>query len=167
MYNIYYTYHDIPSFSALTTHGWTRESGNLGIQWDSPDNVSKSKERVEYVLSGCKCKTGCTLNSRLKPYMTFLQSVKYLKIACCAKQTMQMYKQGRNCRRGCKCVNCMNTPSNHLHVVEEDDLVLSDQCNSEDEYVETDCDEEINDEETDKIMNQVFGPESDNEELFV
>ena len=48
--------------------------------------------------------------------------------------------------------------------VEEDDLV---QCNSEDEYVETDCDEEINDEETDKIMNQVFGPESDNEELFV
>ncbi len=45
--------------------------------------------------------------------------------------------------------------------VEEDDLV---QCNSEDEYVETDCDEEIND---DKIMNQVFGPESDNEELFV
>ncbi len=26
------------------------------------------------------------------------------------------------------------------------------------------CDEEIYDEETDEIMNQVFGPESDNEE---
>ncbi len=79
-------------------------------------------------------------------------------------------KQGRHCGPGCKCVNCMNTPNNHLHVVEEDsmhDLVLSDQCNSEDEYVETDCDEEIYDKETDEIMNQVFGPESDNEELFV
>ena len=34
-------------------------------------------------------------------------------------------------------------------------------------YMLLNCDEEIYDEETDEIMNQVFGPESDNEELFV
>ena len=112
--------------SALTTHGWKRENGELGIQWDSPKNLTKSKERVEYVLSGCKCKTGCT-NKRCK-----------------------CFKQERRCGPGCKCVNCMNTLSNHL--LDVHDLVLSEQChsNSEDDYVETDCEE---DEETNKIMN--------------
>ena len=129
--------------SALTTHGWKRENGELGIQWDSPENLTKSKERVEYVLSGCKCKTGCT-NKRCK-----------------------CFKQERRCGPGCKCVNCMNTQSNHL--LEEDDvhdLVLSEQChsNSEDDYVETDCEE---DEETNEIINEVFGPDNDTEDVFV
>ena len=61
----------------------------------------------------------------------------------------------------------MNTQSNHLF--EEDDvhdLVLSEQChyNSEDDYVETDCEE---DEETNEIINEVFGPDNDTEDVFV
>ncbi len=60
---------------------------------------------------------------------------------------------------------CELTPSNHL-LEEEDvhDLVLSEQCHSEDDYVETDCEE---DEETNEIMNLVFGPDNDNEDMFV
>ena len=35
------------------------EEGRLAIVWEAPENIRKTKARLEYVLSGCKCKTGC------------------------------------------------------------------------------------------------------------
>ena len=55
--------------------------------WDVPENIQKVKERVEYVLSGCKCKTGC------------------------GTRRCKCRKSGRSCGPGCQCHGCVNVPN--------------------------------------------------------
>ena len=38
------------------------ESGHLQIMDEEEEHVTRAKERINYVLSGCKCKTGCNSN---------------------------------------------------------------------------------------------------------
>ena len=42
--------------TALTEYGWIREEGRLSIVWEAPENIRKAKAKLEFVLSGCRCK---------------------------------------------------------------------------------------------------------------
>jgi hypothetical protein len=45
----------------LEEYGWTiNTDGKLLYVWDSEENRRAVQERVESLLKGCKCKTGCT-----------------------------------------------------------------------------------------------------------
>ena len=50
----------ISNYKTFSTHRLRLDySETLDVMWDVPQNIQKVKELVEYVLSGCKCKTGC------------------------------------------------------------------------------------------------------------
>ena len=70
----------------LHNHGWTRETdGNFSIFWDTEENRKRVKSRVDLLMKGCGCKSGCSSN----------------RCGC--------RKSGELCRPGCRCVNCKNT----------------------------------------------------------
>ena len=39
--------------------GWKTESGTVQVEWDSPENLRKTRESVAFLTHGCGCKTGC------------------------------------------------------------------------------------------------------------
>jgi len=45
------------TFTALDYFGWKKNDGRLEIEWETPENQAKTRERVEHVLNGYKCKT--------------------------------------------------------------------------------------------------------------
>ena len=47
------------SVTAMTEYGWRRENGKLEIDWEVQENIEKAKMSLDFVLKGCKCKTGC------------------------------------------------------------------------------------------------------------
>ena len=69
----------------LSNYGWKVQDNTLAVDWDSDINMDAVKERVEGLLKGCGCKTGC-------------QTRQY---RCKAK--------GKGCGEGCNCTNCTNT----------------------------------------------------------
>lgn len=77
----------------LHNNGWVRVEGKIAILWDTPENRRKVKQRVDLLMQGCGCKSGCRNNR------------------CSCK------KKGSVCSPGCRCVNCANTVS----VTEEDE----------------------------------------------
>lgn len=139
MYYLYYT--------ALTDYGWRRENGVLEIVWEVQENVDKARASLEFVLSGCKCKTGCSTRR------------------CSCK------KKDRICGPSCSCINCMNSTRTPVPSANDPtDLEVQDLLNepTEDEYVndsEDDLEEMREDEELADIMEFVFGAESDEEDL--
>ena len=38
--------------------GWKTESGTVQVEWDSPENLKKTRESVAFLTHGCGCKTG-------------------------------------------------------------------------------------------------------------
>lgn len=44
----------------MTNYGWRLDDGNLKVVWDTDENMQSIRKRVEILLQGCKCKTGCT-----------------------------------------------------------------------------------------------------------
>ena len=75
---------DICSFFLIKLHafGWSRQpDGKL----EESENQTKAKERIQFVLKECKCKTGCTSKR------------------CKCKKSECM------CGPGCQCLNCLNT----------------------------------------------------------
>ena len=117
-------------------------------------NIAKSKSSIDFFLSGCKCKTGCST-----------------RICSCRKKE-------RKCGPSCSCHFCKNTSQSQRETREtcanETDLVVNDllEENCEDTYVEESDDdleefgvEEMNnDEELQVLMEFVFGPEMEDEE---
>ena len=71
----------------ITEYGWSLQSDELHITWDTDENMTKVQERLNVLLKGCKCSTGC--KSRL--------------CGCRKKVT--------KCSEGCQCTNCENTDS--------------------------------------------------------
>ena len=71
--------------AALTDYGWKRQNGKLQIEWEVPQNIAKSKSSIDFFLSGCKCKTGCST-----------------RICSCKKKE-------RKCGPSCSCHFCKNT----------------------------------------------------------
>ena len=67
--------------------GWVTESGSVQVDWDSPENLQKTRESVAFLTHGCGCKTGCA-TARCK----------------CVKLG-QLCGPGCNCSRGTECQN--------------------------------------------------------------
>ena len=138
-------------FAALTDYGWKRENGVLEIVWEVSENIAKSKSSLEFFLSGCKCKTGCST-----------------RICSCKKKD-------RKCGPSCSCHFCKNTINPQKETcTSETDLLVQDllEEHSDDTYVEESDDdledlrnEEMdNDQELQELMDYVFGPETDDED---
>ncbi len=68
----------------LENYGWGIIGNELTIKWDTATNVQAVRDRVDSLLKGCKCSTGC-LTGR-----------------CGCK------KKGKHCSIGCECLNCGN-----------------------------------------------------------
>ena len=122
--------------------------------WEVEENIQKSKASLEFVMSGCKCKKGCCDR----------------KCSCQRKEKL--------CGPGCKCRNCQNTTTTtttqgiSLDLVEIQDLLEEEQT-SETEYVDSSDDdleefreEMMGDEELDEIMHNVFGDDSDEDDIM-
>ena len=39
--------------------GWVITSGQLQLEWDSPENIQRTRNSVAFLTHGCGCKTGC------------------------------------------------------------------------------------------------------------
>ncbi len=70
----------------LHNNGWVWEGGKIAITWDTPENRRKVRQRVDLLMQGCGCKSGCGSNR------------------CSGKKKGSVW---------CRCVNCMNTVSAH------------------------------------------------------
>ena len=44
------------TFTALDCFGWKKNDGRLEIEWETPENQAKTRERVEHVLNDCKAR---------------------------------------------------------------------------------------------------------------
>lgn len=82
----------------LHGNGWVREEGKLNIVWDTMENRRKVKQKVQLLMKGCGCKSGCRSN----------------RCGC--------RKNGSACGPGCHCVNCMNI-ENVVEDDEQDDVI--------------------------------------------
>lgn len=129
----------------MEAFGWTRESGELQVVWESKESQERAQEKIDYVLKGCKCK----------------------KMGCHNKKC-RCKKSGHFCGPSCQCNNCQNVHGgtkewddiNQLEVEGQEDI---DKWESE-EYVEISEEEETDpemyhDEEVNEIMVSVFGEE--------
>ena len=65
-------------------NGWLHQDGKLVVDWDSKENIQSVRRRVDLLLKGCGCKTGCNTNR------------------CGCKNN------GTSCGPGCRCTNCHN-----------------------------------------------------------
>ena len=79
----------------LTDYGWKVEGDALSYDWDSDKNSTDIRQRVQRLLNGCHCRTGCTT----------------ARCSCRGN--------GRDCSEGCECVNCKNI---HVHTISDDVL---------------------------------------------
>ena len=68
----------------MTDYGWSIIDDNLRVVWDSDKNRQAVRNRIENLLKGCKCKTGC--------------------IAL----TYKCKNNKSTCKEGCECRNCEN-----------------------------------------------------------
>ena len=51
------------NITSTTRRKWSKdEKGKLAIDWDSDENLTKIRNRVDLVLKGCSCKGGCSTN---------------------------------------------------------------------------------------------------------
>ena len=104
--------------------------------WETETGKAKVKDRLDYILNGCKCKTGCR------------------------SKRCKCKKAGRVCGPGCQCINCANTrcysESWDEEVNElEDEGQIDDTCEYADETEEEDM-AMYEDEETNLIMESVW-----------
>ena len=75
----------------MQNYGWVIKNGILSILWDSDINIQTIHDRVDALLSGCKCSTGCSSKR-----CGCLKKLKY-------------------CSVGCQCISCCNIPDNGQH----------------------------------------------------
>ena len=68
---------------STSLRGWVTENGKVQVDWDSPENLEKTRESVAFLTHGCGCKTGCS-TARCK-----------------------CVKMGRLCGPGCTCSRTM------------------------------------------------------------
>lgn len=110
------------TYPTLQDYGWKQpDSKTLSIDWDSDNNVSEIRARVALIKRGCGCKTGChTARCKCK-------------------------KAGHHCGPGCKCLSCVNLPSEATH---HSTCIDTESSSDSDDNFE---------EEVDSIMNEVFG----------
>ena len=93
--------------SDMEQFGWKIVESTLTIIWDSAENIRNIEKRVDAILKGCRCSTGCAT-------------------ARCGCR-----KKGTSCLEGCECVNCTNmsnvqsTDSAMLEISIEEDILTT------------------------------------------
>ena len=121
------------------------------MEWEIPANIEKAKSSLDFVLSGCKCKTGCKT-----------------RICSCRKKE-------RVCGPSCYCQFCTNHSHTHIATSEHVDLLVDELVqvqndddiyvdDSEDDLVEWQQEEMDADDELNTLMDFVFGSDSSPEE---
>ena len=86
----------------ITEYGWSVHNDQLRVVWDTDENMAAVRDRVNVLLKGCKCASGCQ-NRRC---------------GCQRKNSM--------CTEGCQCTDCQNCPNSHsTPQTEESDDVLT------------------------------------------
>ena len=122
------------------------------MEWEVPANIEKEKSSLDFVLSGCKCKSGCKT-----------------RICSCTKKE-------RVCGPSCYCQFCTNHSHTHratsehvdllvdelVQVQNDDDLYVDD---SKDDLVEWQQEEMDADDELNTPMDFAFGSDSSPEEV--
>ena len=113
--------------------------------WEVPRNIERAKASMSFIMTGCKCKTGCSTR----------------RCSCQHKE--------RICGPNCQCINCTNTTITQTTDVGITELEVEDllQETNDDEYVDDsgdDLEEMREDQELSEIMDSVFGLESDEED---
>ena len=68
----------------MTNYGWSFHDNTFSTMWNSHDNIAAVRERINVLLKGCKCATGCSTK----------------RCGC--------RKNGKDCSVGCGCRNCDN-----------------------------------------------------------
>ena len=130
----------------LSGHGWEMDpdSGLFQVTWESATNIQNVQNRIDYVLSGCKCKTGCT------------------------SRRCKCIKSSHLCGPRCCCVSCQNAhkvSQPQPHIISNGELDQTDSVHL-DHQVDSDSDHNTSDDspsdiETDPIMQgimeEVFG----------
>lgn len=119
---------NIMTLPPLVDYGWhINASHELMIRWDTEENIRAVNDRVQLLLRGCKCTTGCTT------------------ARCSCK------KNKRQCSEGCSCKHCCN-----IHTIPEQLLTISNELVSEIASEESSDEDEVPDDFTD-IIDWVFG----------
>ncbi len=87
----------------LNGNGWTKTNETLEIFWDTAENIQNIRQKVQLLMNGCGCKSGCKSGR------------------CSCK------KRSEFCGSGCRCVHCGNTGSSLEQSIQdqhkEDDVV--------------------------------------------
>ena len=91
----------------LTSCGWQLNQQRLCIEWDSSENIKVVNERIDALLKGCKCGTGCTT------------------------RRCKCLKQGKKCSVGCDCTNRGNITYHQNTANELRDVVVDEELSSD------------------------------------
>ena len=136
----------IMALEPIVGNGWIKDqTGKLAIDWDSQENMTKIRSRVDLVLKGCSCKGGCTTN----------------RCGC--------RKKGVPCGVGCGCTNCGNQEDQCKNEQAKDmalyqrDLSTEESASSSEE---SDTEHDDTESYVNKVMDEVFGQwdnQTDNE----
>lgn len=114
--------------ASVVDSGWTLRENKLCVVWDSTDNVRAIQERVQALLTGCKCVTGC----------------KNGRCGCVRKK--------RHCAEGCECQNCQNMGYSLTIASSTTAPSIDDVTTIELEEIQHELDDDLAD-----IMDVVFG----------
>ncbi|VDI21136.1 Hypothetical predicted protein [Mytilus galloprovincialis] len=109
------------SLPDLNSYGWNISDGEITVVWDTEINLKKVNDTIQWYTKGCSCKSGSTT------------------LRCSCKKSANKY-----CSPGCKCVNCVNLPTNLNQAVDDPDSDLEDSEQEEDISYESDSETDIN-----------------------
>ena len=150
----------LPLITGMTQYGWNRENGKLEIDWEVTENIDKAKASLDFVLSGCKCKTGCKTqygwkreNGKLEIDWEVTENIDKAKASLdfvlsgckcktgCKTRICSCRKKERECGPSCCCHFCTNTcneTQTQIHAPSHEiDLVVDELIeNNDDAYVE-------------------------------
>lgn len=116
----------------ITLFGWKLHDGEIEVDWDHPQNVTRVRERVQLLLHGCGCKRGCSTR----------------RCSC--------VKSGKKCGPGCTCCNCVNAVSGPSNVEELETVEIAEDEAIRQQYFN----ELVDDEDEEEVCNQDHSEDS-------
>ena len=121
--------HNSMALQPMTSYGWEVCNQELFIVWDTPENQAAIRHRVNLLLRGCKCTTGCSTGR------------------CGCKRNK------RHCSEGCQCKNCCNLPCSSQEPTQLEEIAL------EEEIIENRSADGHDDDDDDieELMEWIFG----------
>ena len=114
--------------------------------WDTPEKIQHAAQQVEFILHGCKCRSGCST------------------------RRCKFNKGGRLCGPGCQCLHCTNSTSRQPSVDSELEMEEVEEQSTYNDSTDTSSDEWSNQEnlegDVNQMMQSIFGDsDSDDDHL--